>query len=493
MNPTNMEDNDKISLELIHYTSEEIEKLKPTDVPLAAQKIQHEKTLESDLMKKAANKLHPIPTIALKRIFRNAGHRNVADDALFLENTVDVTKTFHERSTMSWMIKQLLVNLIRFIYTNFPKVDKKFITPQYKNNEEIHISPFFKRLGLNVVLNVEEVERIKSIPNVPIYDSNILINAIKQNKHINKENKEEWDENSTYVHYLDREWFTSQQLIDLCNQLRTVECPQDIKPIVCCKLSEKYPAGCFSNQCDKITQLIKDKSVREDALLTYLLHITPTPPDTITALYENHLERLTLKKRLKKIIKKVKLCEGESVSDWMDDTISVDRLKEKLKSMNATEEPLDESNLLTKIVKLNTHRETIKEYTKDVSYSNVYIGDLVMVHLSETINKHNNVRLETDFYMHFNTTDYYYIPKDTLKKAIEEIRSTLVLRDPKFRECGGLRPDMRRIIHYMIEQWISRVAQKTKKFLDIYKSTNNKAVSSTLSYKTMESYKILSD
>lgn len=509
MDSENMKYDNKIPLETIRYTHEEIENLKPANVLPTSQKILHEKALEYDLEKKFMGRLHSIPTIALKRICRNAGHKNVADDALFLENTIDVTKPFNDRATMSWMIKQILVDLIRSIYTNHPedlKNSLKFITPRYNGGEEVHISPFFKKLGLDITLTEAEVDRIKSIPAVPIYDSNILVNAIKKNINITKDNKKTWEEYVSYVQYLDREWFTSEQLIDMIGKLSTVESPQEIKQIVCRKLQDKYPNGCYVKNLNKVSQMTKDKSLCEDALLTYLLHITKTMPDSVELLFEQHLERLAVKRKLGELCSNLKkgkdvssqlLEQSAEILSWMDDTIDTDKLKEKLYNLsNSTEDAVlfdDTDKTVTKILKRSANKETIKEYGDTISYSDIYPGDLIMLYLSETINKHNKVHLETEFYMNFNTTDYYYIPKDTIKKAIEEIRSQLIQSDPKFMGCGGLRPDMRRIIHYMIEQWISQVAFKTKKFLEIWKShSNNKTVSSTLSYKTMDSYKIFS-
>jgi hypothetical protein len=508
MDSVNMGSGDKITLEEIQYTQDDIEKLKPANALPTSQKILHEKALEHDLEQRFSDKLHSIPTIAIKRICRNRGHRNVADDALFLENTIDVTRPFGERATMSWMIKQILVNLIRTIYQNELAIEgnseRKFISARYEGDEEVHISPFFKKLGLNVKLNAEEMLRIKSIPGVPIYDSNILVNAIKKNILVTPETKKAWEAYYVYVHYLDREWFTGKQLIDIMGQLGTIKSPQDIKQIVCVKLLERYPEGCYNKYPDQIKHLVKDVSLCEDALLTYLLHITEHVPENITSLFKYHLERLALKKQLRGHYNNLK--KGKDTSDKLEnvtclaeinDTVDVAYLKEKLIAEQLTSNPIlfnDTAKTVSKIIKKSALNETIKNYATTISYSDIYTGDLIMLFLSETINKHNNVHLETEFYTNFDTKDYYYIPKDTMKKAIGEIKSKLIINNVRFADCGALRPDLRIIMHFMIEQWISLTAYKCKRFLDIWKShTINKPVSSTLSYKTMDSYKIFSD
>ena len=148
---------------------------------------------------------------------------------------------------------------------------------------------------------------------------------------------------------------------------------------------------------------------------------------------------------------------------------------------------------LAKMMKRCAHDDTIERYDASDAYADLYPGDLILLFLSETINKHNKVHLETEFYMHFPTTDYYYIPKDTINKAIAEVRLQLDQSDTRFLGACGLRPDSRRVIHYLLEQRISQVALKTKIFLDIWKAhSTGKTVSSTLSYKTMDSFKIMS-
>ena len=284
----------------------------------------------------------------------------------------------------------------------------------------------------------------------------------------------------TFIQYLDREWFETDNLIEFIKTLQNLTSFTEIRPLVIQTLKKFYPRGVYADT-PEIQALLQDKSIEETALMTYLLHVMTHVPTTTEELYKDNLERQHIKKLVARVLKKG---EGRQLSELMtkDELIQLyeTRAHQKVPPLN-----LQDHDILDKILDRSKKGKTLNIYNDSVTPSEIYLGDIILLHVYDSINKRNRVHLETEFYTRFNPKDYYFIPKDTIKKMIKSLKSII---DERHVE-QELRPNMRTLIHYLLEQYIYNIALKTKKFLDVYKSTHS---NSTLSYKTMLAYKELS-